>query len=359
MKKTVSSDIVRKHKVRIKPKSTGLSQRRGAEQYPIELRYEVLERFLFDGWTHRELQKRVLHMPAPKHGGGFEAMYILHCFGFGGNDTRGLLANTTSYGDLQKLIKYHLSEFLPKQQEAVRKVWHKHYSNSDWSDSELKEVVKAYFWMLDCEKKGKHYNKSAANKSLREGVLSKRTRGSVEYRMENISATLAELCLPWIEGYKPHGNVGSKVKKRIVTILDELGFVNAEDYFPTADPKTLGRRSRRLMKKDFIGKPVGNVSPEKTDTKNFQYVRDPLVKAWILKNAAGHCELCKSPAPFVMPDEIPYLEIHHVKPLSEKGKDTINNAVALCPNCHKRCHFGKDKDTVAKILYRDIHRLVC
>ena len=231
-------------------------------------------------------------------------------------------------------------------------------NESDWSDSELKEVVRAYLWMLGYEKKGKSYNKSAINKSLREGVLSKRSRGSVEYRMENISATLAELCLPWIEGYKPRGNVGRQVKKRIIRILDELGVVCGEDYSPTADPEILERRSRRLMKKDFIGEPVGNISPERTDTKSFQYIRDPLVKAWILKNAAGHCELCGKPAPFVMQDETPYLEIHHVKLLSEKGRDTINNTVALCPNCHKKCHFAKDKLTNILKLYKNIERLV-
>lgn len=69
----------------------------------------------------------------------------------------------------------------------------KRAQSEDWSDSELKETVKAYLSMLDCEKKGKPYNKSVINRELRQGVLSARTRGSIEYRMENISAALAEL----------------------------------------------------------------------------------------------------------------------------------------------------------------------
>ncbi len=110
----------------IKPKDADPSQHRGAERYPLELRYEVLERFLFDGWTHRELQSRVLRIPAPKQGGGFEAMYILHCFGFGGEDTRGLLTSITSYDDMQELIKLRLSIFSPEQQDAVRQAWIRH-----------------------------------------------------------------------------------------------------------------------------------------------------------------------------------------------------------------------------------------
>jgi len=110
----------------IKPKNADSSQRRGAERHPIELRYEVLERFLFDGWTHRELQSRVLKIPAPKHGGGFEAMYILHCFGFGGENTCGLLKDITSQEDVDELIKSRLSMFSPEQQDAVREAWVRH-----------------------------------------------------------------------------------------------------------------------------------------------------------------------------------------------------------------------------------------
>jgi 5-methylcytosine-specific restriction protein A len=28
--------------------------------------------------------------------------------------------------------------------------------------------------------------------------------------------------------------------------------------------------------------------------------------------------------------------------LSEGGGDTVDNAVALCPNCHRECHHGGD-----------------
>jgi 5-methylcytosine-specific restriction protein A len=28
--------------------------------------------------------------------------------------------------------------------------------------------------------------------------------------------------------------------------------------------------------------------------------------------------------------------------LSDGGRDTVDNAVALCPNCHRECHHGKD-----------------
>ncbi len=228
----------------------------------------------------------------------------------------------------------------------------------EWTDAELEAAVKAYLWMLERERKGKSYNKSAVNKSLRDGILANRSHGSIEYRMENISAALLELCLPWIKGYKPHGNIGRGVKKRIVGILDQLGFVNAVDYIPTTKPEVLDERAHKLIKKKLVGNPAGNPSPKRMDVTSFQYVRDPVVKAWILQHAAGKCEMCGQPAPFVMNDGVPYLEVHHVVSLSAGGADKIDNAVALCPNCHKRCHLSRDYKEAGEFLYKNINRLV-
>jgi len=32
--------------------------------------------------------------------------------------------------------------------------------------------------------------------------------------------------------------------------------------------------------------------------------------------------------------------------LSEGGEDTIDNAGALCPNCHKQAHFGRNREFI-------------
>ncbi|MFA1624403.1 HNH endonuclease [Rhizobium mongolense] len=69
------------------------------------------------------------------------------------------------------------------------------------------------------------------------------------------------------------------------------------------------------------------------------YVRNPDVVAEALFQAKGTCGSCGSKAPFERRCT-PYLEVHHVKPLAEGGDDTLENAVALCPNCHREAHFG-------------------
>ena len=56
-------------------------------------------------------------------------------------------------------------------------------------------------------------------------------------------------------------------------------------------------------------------------------------------NAAhGKCELCGQ----VFPDGDSFLEAHFLKWLSNGGSPTIDNVVALCPNCHKRIHLYND-----------------
>jgi 5-methylcytosine-specific restriction protein A len=72
------------------------------------------------------------------------------------------------------------------------------------------------------------------------------------------------------------------------------------------------------------------------------FVRNPDVVAEILLRAKGTCEGCGSYAPFVRKkDGTPYLEVHHKKKLSDGGADSIMNAIALCPNCHRERHFGE------------------
>lgn len=73
------------------------------------------------------------------------------------------------------------------------------------------------------------------------------------------------------------------------------------------------------------------------------YERNPDVVAEVLDRANGICELCNAPAPFRRPDGRPYLEIHHKVRLADNGDDTVKNAVAVCPNCHRQKHFGQQR----------------
>ena len=81
--------------------------------------------------------------------------------------------------------------------------------------------------------------------------------------------------------------------------------------------------------------------PQKIAVKTLVYKRNPDVVAEVLNRAKGKCESCSNNAPFLRKKDLsPYLEVHHLDPLSNGGDDTIENAIALCPNCHREKHFG-------------------
>lgn len=89
--------------------------------------------------------------------------------------------------------------------------------------------------------------------------------------------------------------------------------------------------------------PLGNVSPRRVPGSTPEFIRCPKVVAWILMKAEGRCEQCLNPAPFCRPDGSAYLEVHHVQPLAEGGPDTVENAVALCPTCHRAVHHAASR----------------
>jgi hypothetical protein len=82
--------------------------------------------------------------------------------------------------------------------------------------------------------------------------------------------------------------------------------------------------------------------PAKVLTLAQIYARNPDVVAEVLLRANGVCEICLNPAPFRRAkDGSPYLEVHHKIQLSANGEDTVENAIAVCPNCHRHAHFGQ------------------
>lgn len=71
------------------------------------------------------------------------------------------------------------------------------------------------------------------------------------------------------------------------------------------------------------------------------FSRNQYVAAAVLRRAKGRCETCTKPAPFIATaTRAPYLEIHHRVRLADGGKDTIENTIAVCPNCHRQAHYG-------------------
>lgn len=77
-------------------------------------------------------------------------------------------------------------------------------SSRPWTDEENDLIVADYFAMLADDIAGRPYNKAEHNRHLQERI--DRTRTSIEFKHQNISAVLKGLGEDWIPGYKPAFN---------------------------------------------------------------------------------------------------------------------------------------------------------
>jgi 5-methylcytosine-specific restriction protein A len=220
----------------------------------------------------------------------------------------------------------------------------------EWSKEELRASVVAYIEMRDLELQVKKYTKKRVYERLSEQFG--RSPKAFEYRMQNISYVYSVLGRQWISGLKPAKNVGANV----LPIIEELiGQHEGNLPIPQIEFEEQVSKLRREAK---LSAPQGNANPNKQVKETTSFSRDPKVVAWVLKNSNGVCESCEEPAPFTKPDGDFYLEVHHLRRLADGGTDTTSNAVAVCPNCHRRLHFANNRDEVLADLYQRIDRLV-
>jgi predicted HNH restriction endonuclease len=105
-----------------------------------------------------------------------------------------------------------------------------------------------------------------------------------------------------------------------------------------AEAQGLSKRTRELKLS------TAPTRPPKISILRTEFQRNPDVIAEVLLRADGNCEHCGQSAPFCRAtDGTPYLEVHHIVPLAQDGEDTVINTLALCPNCHRKMHYGANK----------------
>lgn len=96
---------------------------------------------------------------------------------------------------------------------------------ADWTRDEVEATVADYFAMLRREMLGQPFVKTEHNLQLR-SQLQGRTKASVEFKHQNISAVLTNLGQPYISGYKPMHNYQHLLEQVVLEYLE-----NAPDFF--------------------------------------------------------------------------------------------------------------------------------
>lgn len=128
---------------------------------------------------------------------------------------------------------------------------------------------------------------------------------------------------------------------------------------PTSDGDELSRSVGWIMQEPnrLLTKPLGVERPLKSSDTISSFKRCPQVVAWVRLHSEGVCELCNSEAPFRDAYGQPFLEVHHVIALADGGADTVENAVAICPNCHRAAHLSENKAELTMQIYDRVPRL--
>src|SRR5262245_85329 len=109
-------------------------------------------------------------------------------------------------------------------------------TGTDWSPREIDLIVADYFDMFRMEMAGQPVNKAERNRALQE--LTRRSRGSIEFKHQNISAVLDRLGNPWIRGYKPRFNFQAALVAAVERSL--INFRTVIDLALDARPPLVG-----------------------------------------------------------------------------------------------------------------------
>jgi hypothetical protein len=129
-------------------------------------------------------------------------------------------------------------------------------SSRDWSRDEVDLIVADYFMMLGAELAGGAYSKAQHNRDLRI-LLNGRSKSSVEFKHQNISAVLIGMGLPYIDGYKPARNFQKTVLPQAIDdyLIRRPEFLDTIADGAVLNPVAAPRVEERLVEDYFEDRP--------------------------------------------------------------------------------------------------------
>jgi len=148
---------------------------------------------------------------------------------------------------------------------------------------------------------------------------------------------VGEFCVGSWDNFAPE--TGKRQGNRLLKFT-LVPITEKETYQPETDSGPNETRSEILSEvRSLLSQ--GSTAPRKGTFQPREYfLRSALLRKYVRIRANGQCEYCQRPAPFATPNNMPFLEIHHILRLADYGPDAPTNVVALCPNCHREAHYG-------------------
>ena len=206
----------------------------------------------------------------------------------------------------------------------------------------VEDHVYAVYRVLGIEREGTTYSLTSTAHQRFDVERGKPPRPARRFSMQPLSSAYAGLAIHGWEGGRSRTAVqrsdGSFFSQ--ISVSAEAGHLDSAALGADLDKqvseslaRTPAQRKQRLT--------LAPKLPRRIEVTTTAFVRNADVIAEVLLRANGVCELCHAPAPFLRKsDRSPYLEVHHRVRLADGGEDTTTNAVAICPNCHRREHYA-------------------
>ena len=180
---------------------------------------------------------------------------------------------------------------------------------------------------------------------VKEGYFS-----DVEYGNFPVKSIIASLNLYIRRNYRADIQSSGDIPRKYY-LKSSLITVNNELIHQEADVILIGLRGLEKSQKIKIL----NERIEQTRNKKIVFnkiivdkpIRNSNVIAFVRLRTEFSCELCGWIG-FMKENGEQYIEVHHLMMISEGGADIPGNAVALCPNCHRKMHHAENREGLMK-----------
>jgi Domain of unknown function (DUF3883) len=136
----------------------------------------------------------------------------------------------------------------------------------DWTEGEIAMIISDYFQMLQFELNQEKFNKTFHRASLIQ-QLHNRSKGSIEFKHQNISAVLAEIGVPFIKGYKPRYNYQQLLADEVLKYITNHQKALEKKFKKFSDDAFSGIQFNSINFEDMLDdEPVPSVTNESEPT---------------------------------------------------------------------------------------------
>ena len=225
-----------------------------------------------------------------------------------------------------------------------------------WVEAELREAVEAYFWMQAQEKQSRTFDRAAVYTDLGASPLKGHSQQEIRRCMLHISAALVEVNRPHLGWMAPPSSPDAELLAAVIPVVRTRLTEARKLFAPTADPVQLIENSHTIAQRGLLRRPSGRRNPDKTQQSSTVWMRDPQVRAWVIRRAGGHCELCREKARYIDAQGT-FFKLFNLRPLSEGGADTVENTAALCPNCYQELLYTTTRPVYVQTLRNNVSEL--